>query len=143
MPNHQTELTNAELRQAENAVIPVIKEKAVFGKQIVETGKVRISKRVSEHEKIIDEPLLHEEVSVERVSVNQVVDTPPEIRQEGDTMIIPVVEEQLVLKKQLFLIEELHVRKQVIKTHQPQRVILLKEEVDVKKSAENEDSGRR
>ena len=100
------ENSNAEMRQAEthleNSVIPIIEEQAVIGKRIVETGKVRISKRVSEHEKIIDEPLLHEEVTVERVAVNQYVETPPEIRQEGDMMIIPVIEEQLVLKKTAF-----------------------------------------
>lgn len=129
----------AEVR-IEGSVIPIIEERAVIGKEIVETGKVRISKRVSEHEKIIDEPLLHEEVSVERVAVNQFVDTPPEIRQDGDTMIIPVVEEQLVLKKRLFLVEEIHVRKQVVESHEPQRITLLKEEVEVKRSAVSKDS---
>ncbi len=126
--------------RTEDSVIPIIEEKAVFGKEIVETGKVVISKRVSEHEKIIDEPLLHEEVSIERVAVNQFVDTPPEIRHEGDTMIIPVIEEQLVLKKRLFLVEELHVRKQVVESHQPQKITLLKEEVEVKRSAASENS---
>lgn len=131
---------DARSENLENAVIPIIEEKAVFGKKVVETGKVIISKRVSEHEKTIDEPLLHEEVSVERVAVNQFVDTPPEIRHEGDTMIIPVVEEQLVIKKRLFLVEELHVRKQVVESHQPQKITLLKEEVEVKRSAVSENS---
>lgn len=137
--NLDVERNQAETR-IEGSVIPIIEERAVFGKEIVETGKVRISKRVSEHEKIIDEPLLHEEVSVERVAVNQFVDTPPEIRQDGDTMIIPVVEEQLVLKKRLFLVEEIHVRKQVVESHEPQRITLLKEEVEVNRSAVSEDS---
>ncbi|CAN5129248.1 hypothetical protein BH20ACI1_BH20ACI1_18160 [soil metagenome] len=137
--NLDVEGNQAETR-LEGSVIPIIEERAVIGKKIVETGKVRISKRVSEHEKIIDEPLLHEEVSVERVAVNQFVDTPPEIRQDGDTMIIPVVEEQLVLKKRLFLVEEIHVRKQVVESHEPQRITLLKEEVEVNRSAVSEDS---
>lgn len=144
MIEHQNKNLNVEENQAETrlegSVIPIIEERAVIGKEIVETGKVRISKRVSEHEKIIDEPLLHEEVSVERVAVNQFVDTPPEIRQDGDTMIIPVVEEQLVLKKRLFLVEEIHVRKQVVESHEPQRITLLKEEVEVNRSAVSEDS---
>ncbi len=137
--NLDVERNQAETR-IEGSVIPIIEERAVIGKEVVETGKVRISKRVSEHEKIIDEPLLHEEVSVERVAVNQFVDTPPEIRQDGDTMIIPVVEEQLVLKKRLFLVEEIHVRKQVVESHEPQRITLLKEEVEVNRSAVSEDS---
>lgn len=144
MIEQQNENLDVETNQAEprikSSVIPIIEERAVIGKEIVESGKVRISKRVSEHEKIIDEPLLHEEVSVERVAVNQFVDTPPEIRHEGETMIIPVVEEQLVLKKRLFLVEEIHVRKQVVESHEPQRITLLKEEVEVNRSAVSEDS---
>ena len=121
----QTETTS------EKVVIPVIEERVVFGKRIVETGKVRISKKVSEHEEIIDEPLFREEVSVERVEINQNIDEVPKVRSEGDTMIIPVVEERVLVKKQLVLVEELHVRKQLIETHDPKEVTLRKEEVDV------------
>lgn len=55
-------------------------------------------------------------------------------------MIIPVVQEQLVMQKRLVLVEELRVRKQVVETHQPQSVTLRKEEIDVKRIAENENS---
>ena len=142
MIDQQDDYSETEMRQSdarlESSIIPIIEEKAVFGKKIVETGKVIISKRVSEHEETIDQPLLHEEVSVERVAVNEFVDAPPEIRHEGDIMIIPVIEEQLVVTKRLFLIEELHVRKQVVESRQPQRITLLKEEVEVKRSAASE-----
>lgn len=125
----------------ETLIIPVIEEKAFIEKQVVETGKVQISKRVSEHEKVIDEPLLNERVTVERVQVNQYVDEPPQVRHEGDTMFIPVVEEHLVVKKRLFLVEELRVRKEIVETHQPQSVTLRKEEIDVRRIAEDEISG--
>ena len=127
-------------KQFERTVIPIIEEKAFVEKKVVETGKVRISKRITEHETVIDEPLLQEEVSVERLPVNQFVDAPPEVRMEGDTMIIPIVEERVVLQKRLFVVEELHVKKQVIESHKPQTVTLLKEEVSVKRSGENENS---
>ncbi len=125
----------------ETIVIPVIEEKAFIEKRIVETGKVRISKRVSEHEETIDEPLFSEKVEVERVTVNQYIDESPQMRHEGNTMIIPVVEEHLVIKKRLFLVEELRVKKQIVETHQPQSVTLRKEEIDVKRIAETENSG--
>lgn len=128
---------------SEKVVVPVVEERAVFGKKVVETGKVRISKRVSEHEEIIDEPLFREEVSVERVAINQDVDQVPKVRSEGDVMIIPVVEERIVLKKQIFLIEELHVRKQLIETRDPQQVTLRKEEVDVKRVDLSEDNNEK
>lgn len=125
----------------EKLVIPVIEEQAFFEKRVVESGKVRISKRVSEHEELIDEPLFREEVTVERVPVNQYVDQLPQVRHEGDVMIIPVVQEQLVMQKRLVLVEELRVRKQVVEAHQPQSVTLRKETVDVTRIAEDEKSG--
>ena len=124
----------------ETTVIPVIQEEVVVDKRVVETGKVRISKQVKEFEETVDVPLLREEVAVERIPINQVIDAVPKIRQEGDTMIIPVVEEQVYFQKRLVLVEELHVRKQVFESHKPQRVTLRKEQVDIKRSAENENS---
>lgn len=122
-------------------VIPVIEEEAFLDKRVVETGKVRISKRIIEREETIDEPLFREEVTVERVAVNRYVDQPPQIRHEGDVMIIPVVQEQLVMQKRLVLIEELRVRKQIVETHQPQSVTLRREEIDVKRIAGTENNG--
>lgn len=142
------ESVNAEAQQTQpqtdNAaiVVPVIQEQVTFDKKIVETGKVRISKRVSQHEQLVDVPFMREQVSIERVPVNQVVDAPPQVRHEGDTMIIPVVEEQVFYQKRLVLVEELRVRKQIIEEHKPQQITLMKEEVEVSRSAENENLSR-
>ena len=135
--------TNRETAKAEaqtggeKLVIPVIAEEIAVGKKVVESGKVRISKRISEHEEVVDVPLFREEVRVERVPVNLFVEAPPPVRQEGDTMIIPVVEEQIVIQKKLLLVEELRVRKEVIEHHAPQTVNLRKEEVEIKRVAPN------
>ncbi len=125
----------------ETMVIPVIEEQAFIAKQVVETGKVRISKRVIKHEESVDVPLFHEEVSVERVPINQYVDAEPEVRHEGNVMIIPVVREQLVMRKRLILVEELRVKKQVVETHQSHNATLRREEVDIRRIAENEKPG--
>ncbi|MGI8849464.1 MAG: YsnF/AvaK domain-containing protein [Pyrinomonadaceae bacterium] len=123
-----------------NTVLPIIQEEAVITKRVVETGKVTISKKISEHEEIVDVPLFQEKVDVERVPINQVVQERPAVRQDGETMIIPVVQEQVFYQKRLMLVEELHVRKQVVETHQPQKITLVKEEVEIKRSAENDNS---
>lgn len=137
-----TEKQSAEVFDAgEATVIPVIQEEVVVDKRVVETGKVRISKRIREYEETVDEPLFREEVAVERVPINQFVEARPGVRQEGDTMIIPVVEEQIFVQKRLVLVEELRVRKQVVESHQPQSITLLKEEVDIIRSAENKNVG--
>jgi uncharacterized protein (TIGR02271 family) len=146
MPNNINENSNVNTEpvntaQTEtNAVFPVIQEEAVIDKRVVETGKVTITKKISEHEEIVDVPLFQEKVEVERVPINQVVQERPLSRQDGETMIIPVVQEQVFYQKRLVLIEELHVRKQVVETHQPQKITLVKEEVEIKRSAENENS---
>jgi len=81
----------------ESIVIPVVVEELEVRKRTVETGRGRIRKTVTEREEVIDEPLLKEEVRVERVPVHRVVDGPVSVRQEGDTVIIPIVEEVLVV----------------------------------------------
>jgi uncharacterized protein (TIGR02271 family) len=119
-------------------VIPVIQEEITIDKRVIETGKVRISKRISEHEELVDVPIFQEQVSVERIPMNLFVEAQPQVRQEGDTLIIPVVQEQVVIQKKLLLVEELRVRKQIVESHHPQQVTLFKEEVDIKRSAVNE-----
>jgi uncharacterized protein (TIGR02271 family) len=112
-------------------VIPVIQQQATVKKRVVETGKVRIAKRVREYEELVDIPHIHEEVHVEHVPINQFVDEQPKVRTEGETTIIPVLEERAVIEKRLFLVEELHVRKERKESHHPQTVKVLKEEVEV------------
>jgi uncharacterized protein (TIGR02271 family) len=131
----QTETMQTAAQTEEPLVIPVIQEQVTFDKQVIETGKVRILKRIIEHEELVDVPLFREEVNVDRVPVNQYVDAAPQVRHEGDTMIIPVVQEQIFYQKRLLLVEELHVKKQIIEEHKPQPVTLLKEEVEITRSA--------
>lgn len=141
--NVVTQIQSSEVFDVnENTVIPVIQEEVVFEKRVVESGKVRISKHIREYEETIDEPLFREDVVVERVPLNQFIEARPVVRQEGDTMIIPVVQEQVVIQKRLVLVEELRVKKQIIEMHQPQQITLVKEEVEVNRSVGNENSNR-
>ena len=65
--------------------------------------------------------------------MQRVVDGPVPVREENGTTIISIVEEVLVVEKRLMLREEIHIRKQRIETHQPQRVTLRSEEVRVER----------
>jgi uncharacterized protein (TIGR02271 family) len=105
---------------AETRVMPVLEETLEIHKRQVETGRVRLTKIVREREELVDEPLLHHEVTVERKALNCVVEHPPAARQEGDTLIIPIVEEILVIEKRLILKEELHITTRQTETHAPQ-----------------------
>jgi uncharacterized protein (TIGR02271 family) len=88
---------------------------------------------VHERETIVDEPFFRDEVEVERVLINRVVDASVPVRYEDDTMIVPIMEEVLVVEKRLVLKEELYIRKRRVETHRPQQVMLRSEEVRVER----------
>jgi stress response protein YsnF len=112
-------------------VIPVIVEDLDVEKR-THTRRVRVSKHVHEREEVIEDTGFHEEVKVDRVPVNKVVDQLPEVRREGDTTIIPVLEEVLVVEKRVVLKEEVRITKRRVKAD-PQRVTLRAESVDVER----------
>lgn len=62
-------------------------------------------------DRLIDEELAHERVEVERVPIGRMVTTAPPVREEGDTTIIPVVKEIVVVERRLMLTEEVRVRR--------------------------------
>lgn len=75
----------------------------------VERGHVRVRKTVETVPYEETFMVGSEDVSVEHVPVDQMVDHAPEPRWEGDTLIVPLVEEVLVVEKRLRVHEELHV----------------------------------
>ncbi len=55
------------------------------------------------------------------------------MRQEGDTLIVPLLEEVLVVQKQLLLKEEVHISKKRTEQHHPEQVTLRSEQVSVER----------
>ncbi|MGF1634288.1 MAG: YsnF/AvaK domain-containing protein [Phycisphaerae bacterium] len=120
----------------QNTVIPLISEHLRVDKVEEETGRVRIRKTVREEEEHLQHDLLSQDVHVERVPVDKPVenpDRPPESRHEGDTLIIPLLEEVLVVQKRLMLREELHVTRKTHRHKQDQTVTVKREEADVQR----------
>jgi uncharacterized protein (TIGR02271 family) len=132
-PQAQQEVQSREVWGNENIVVPVVVEELDVQRRQVETGRVRLTKVVREHEEMVDEPLLREEVTVERAAINQLVNEPVPVRYEGDTMIVPVLEEILVVEKRLVLKEEIRITRQRVERREPQRVTLRSEEVMVER----------
>jgi uncharacterized protein (TIGR02271 family) len=110
-------------------VLPVIEEEVQVQTRKVETGGVRVTKLVHEKQETIDLPLLKEEIEVKRVAINRPVDQPMQARQEGDTLIIPLVEEVLVVQRQLVLKEEVHIITRRARTQHTQQETVRSEEV--------------
>jgi len=117
------------------SIIPVIEERLNIGKVWQETGRVQISKTVTEEAVDFRVPVSQEEVIMERKTINQYVDIAPAAsRYEGDTLIIPVLKEVLVVEKKLLLVEELHISKRKTEQVVTGSDVLRKESVSVNKT---------
>src|SRR5437763_16644601 len=101
-------------RKRETETVPIRDEEAGTGKRAVPNGRVRMRTPVDVKLGIASAKLEQQQVEITRVPVNKAVERAPVIRTENDTIIIPVMEEVLVVEKQLMLKEELHVRRRVI-----------------------------
>ena len=113
--------------------ISITKSRVVSGITRVETVT-----RSRQHE--IDEPLVHERVEVERVAIGRPVDAAPAVRVEGDTTVIPVVEEVVVVERRLILKEEVRIRRvQVAGVHR-ETITLREQEVVVTRRPAGEEA---
>jgi uncharacterized protein (TIGR02271 family) len=115
---------------------PVLQEDITVGKRVIDSGRgVRLHKTVSESEQVIDETLLHDELEVQRVPVGAMVMTEeaPRMRYEGDTLVVPILEEVLVVQKKLRLKEEVRITRHKREVHMPQTVSLRSEHIDVER----------
>jgi uncharacterized protein (TIGR02271 family) len=99
----------------------------------VETGRVRLHTAVDTREVLVDEPLVREEVIIERVPVNRIVEGPIPVRYEGDTMVVSVLEEVLVVETRLLLKEEVRLTTRRTERQAPQRVTRRREDVTVER----------
>jgi len=124
----------AEISQADKiaAVIPLVAESLKVSKREVVTGGVRISKKVYQDTQTIDEPLFKEDVEIERIPVNRFVEAPQPIRKDGETMIVPLYEEAIVVEKRLLLREQLVIRKRRTEFHTPKKVTRRREDIVIR-----------
>lgn len=122
-----------------SAVVPVVAETLNVSKRQLERGRVVVHKRVVTQQTTVDELLKDEQVEINRVPVNKIVEAAGPNRSDGDTLIIPLYEEVLVVEKRLVLIEELHITKRVREHRDPQQVTLRREEVDIERQSGEDD----
>jgi uncharacterized protein (TIGR02271 family) len=128
--------TSSDILSNQSLVIPVIQETMQVGTRTVETGKIHISKKVTEEIAVENFIETSEQITVERKQINQYVETaPPASRQEGDVTIISVVKEVLFVEKRLMLVEELHVTKRKVQENKEVTATLRKEEVTVERKS--------
>ena len=116
-------------------IIPVIEEFLTVKKEIIETGKITISKKVKNNIARIDLPLVSESYNIERIAVqSDLLETRPSFTEKDGNMIIPVVREVPVTVIKYQVIEEIHVTlKQTTVPHQ-QEIELRKDIIEIKRT---------
>lgn len=117
----------------EAVVVSVAEERFSVHKRLVESGAVRVRKVVHEEKVDVDELLSQEIVEVERVAVGREVEGEVAVRYEGDVMIIPIVEERLVVRTQRVLAEEIRITRRKGMNRSPQQAVVRREQAFIER----------
>ncbi len=111
--------------------VPLVAETLDVAIRQVETGGVRLVKTVDREVVTVDEPLTRTYLDIQHVAIGRPIDAVPIVRYEGDTTILPVVEEVLIVEKRLVLKEEVRITQRKSEFRDPQQIELKSERVTV------------
>jgi stress response protein YsnF len=122
---------------AGETVLPLVEETLRVGKRRVETGRVRVSVGTEVQEQVVRETLRSERAELERVPIGRELaqgEPAPAMRQEPDgTVVVPVLEEVLVVERRLVLKEEIRMRLVAVDEPVEQPVTVRRQRVSVER----------
>lgn len=118
----------------ETEIIPIVEEELEVSKRSVRQGTVRVETTTSVVDEMASALLESSDVEVVRIPVGREVDQAPQVRTVGDTTIVPVLEEVLVVQKRLILKEELHITRRITTEHVETPVSLRKQTATITRS---------
>ena len=119
---------SSELPPSGEPHIPLHAEELIVSKLQVAGDIVQVRTVTREHETFVDETLNHERVQIDRIPIGRLVEAIPPVRQEGDTTILSVMEETLVIARRLILKEEVHIRRLHVSERHQEALVLRKQE---------------
>ena len=122
-------------RDARSGFIELAQEQLEIGKREVERGRVVVRTRVEERDEVAEIELRQEDVTVERVARGVPVESVPETREEDGVLIIPILEEQLVVSTRLILKEEIRITRRSRTELVREPVRLRAEQADIERLA--------
>lgn len=122
-----------------NRTISIIEESATFATREEDAGKLTVDKAVVEVEEVIKGTFERQRYSIQRIPKNErVASGYQSVRHEGDTIIISVVEERVLVEKAMYLIEEIHLSRKTEQLDFEEPVRLKKEIVTVARESNND-----
>jgi uncharacterized protein (TIGR02271 family) len=89
--------------------LTLLAEELSVGKESVETGRLRVSKQTHTREVAVDESLRRESAEIETIPIGRRIFEMPSVRHEGETIVVPIVEEILHTERRLILKEEVRI----------------------------------
>lgn len=89
--------------------VPLVEERLSVRRRETETDHVRVRTVVDAQQVMVEDTLRVGRLDVTRVPVDREVAEAPTPYQDGETLVIPIVEERLVVEKRLFVVEEVRV----------------------------------
>lgn len=98
----------SELTAGDARVIPVVSEALHVDRESERTGALRVRVETTDRVHTLIGEATSRSVAVSRVRRGVPVDAMRDVWRDGDTLVVPVYEEQLVLRRQLVLTEEIH-----------------------------------
>jgi stress response protein YsnF len=115
-----------------------MEEALQVGKRRVETGRVRVSVATEIVEQLVRDVLRSDHVEIDRVLVDREIapgTAAPAVRNEAGVLIVPVLDEVLVVEKRLVLREEIRLR--IVTAAEPveQTVALRRQRAEVERLA--------
>ena len=117
--------------ESERVRIPLTAERLSVATRTRRTGTVRVRTVVEQRVAVVDPPLRRQDVRIARRRIDRFVDRSPEVRREGDTLIVPIVEE--VVTTRLKVVEEVRITLRRSTERRPQRVQLRRERAIVER----------
>lgn len=128
-----------DIEKGREIVLPLFAEEMSVSRRVVPKSRVQVSTVTREREQLVDELLASERVEIERNEINRPVDIAPPLREEGDTIIVPIVEEVLTIERRLVLKEEVRIRR-IRETQHHQEFVTLRRQEAVITRTRAEDS---
>jgi uncharacterized protein (TIGR02271 family) len=122
---------HSSANSTDNPKLTLIAEELTVGKEAVETGRVRVSKQTHTRDVAINETLLRESAEIETIPIGRQIFEMPSVRHEGETIIVPIVEEVIHTERHLILKEEVRITRRKIIEQFHDRVTLRYQEAVV------------
>lgn len=131
-----------DLDLAPGGTLTETEERLHVERRVRETGHVRVHLRTETTAETVDASGWRETIEVERVPVGRVVKRAEGPREDGNTTIVPVYEEQIVVERRLVLAHELHLTRRRDAVPRQEQVSLRRQTVEIERMSADDSPAR-